>query len=108
MTTQIAAPSSGLLPQVKGPEMNDRDYVNDMLSFEKYMSNGYNVGLNEAQNPKLHMEIQNILNDVHRCQFDLFNLMFQNGWYKMKAADKQEVSQAHTQFSNYKTQFPVF
>lgn len=108
MTTQIAMPESGILPQVKGPEMNDRDYVNDILAFEKYISNGYNVGLNEAQNPKLHMQIQNILNDVHRCQFDLFNLMFQNGWYKMKAADKQEVSQAHNQFSNYKTQFPVF
>lgn len=108
MTTQITMPQSGILPQVKGPEMNDRDYVNDMLSFEKYLSNGYNVGLNEAQNPKLHMQIQNILNDVHRCQFDLFNLMFQNGWYKMKAADQQEVSQAHNQFSNYKTQFPIF
>jgi len=108
MTTEIAMPQSNQLPQVKGPEMNDRDFVNDMLSFEKYLSVGYNVALNEAQNPKLHQHVQNILNDVHRSQFDLFNLMFQNGWYKMKAVDQQEISQAHNQFSNYRTQFPTF
>lgn len=108
MTTQIAMPQSGQLPKVKGPEMNDRDFLNDMLSFEKYLSDGYNVGLNEAQNPNLHQKIGNILNDVHECQFELFNQMFQKGWYKMKAADTQEISQVHTQFSNYKSQFPIF
>jgi spore coat protein CotF len=108
LTTQIAMPSSGQLPKVKGPEMNDRDLVNDMLSFEKYLSAGYNVGLNEAQNPALHQQIQLILNDTHQCQFEMFNLMFEHGWYKMKAADQQEVGQAYTQFSNYRTQFPSF
>ncbi len=108
MPTQIAKPQTGNLPQVKGPEMNDRDFVNDMLSFEKYLTVGYTVGLNEMQNPKLHQQIQNILNDVHRSQFDLFNLMFENGWYKMNEADTQEIGKTHNQFSNYKTQFPNF
>lgn len=108
MVTEIAMKQSGQLPKVKGPEMNDRDLINDILAFQKYMTNGYNTGLNEMQNPKLHEDVQNILNDIHHNQWDAFNLMFQKGWYKMKAADPQELSSTHTQYSNYKSQFPNF
>ncbi|RAV19900.1 spore coat protein [Paenibacillus contaminans] len=108
MAVELAMPKSPNEPQVKGPEMNDRDYINDILTQEKYLTSGYNTGLNEMQNPQLHQTIQQILNDVHQSQTQLFNLMFQNGWYKMKAADAQEITQAHTQFNNYKTQFPSF
>ncbi len=108
MTTQIAMPESGQMPEVKGPQMNDRDRLNDILSFEKYLSYGYNTGLNEMQNPQLHKAVQDILVDVHQMQTQIFDHMFQKGWYKMKAADMQDISQAHTQFTNYKTQFPVF
>jgi len=105
---QIAVPQSGQLPQVKGPEFNDRDRINDILAYEKYLTSGYNTGLNEMQNPRLHQKISMILQDTHQTQFNLFNLMFQKGWYKMKAADMQEAAQAHQQFSGYKSQFPVF
>ncbi len=108
MTTKIAVSQTGQLPKEKGPELNDRDRINDILAFEKYLSNGYNVGLNEAQNPKLHKEVQNILISVHDAQYKLFNLMFEKGWYKMPAADKEEISNTHKQFSNYSTQFPSF
>lgn len=108
MATQIAVPQSGQLPQVKGPELNDRDRINDILSYEKYLTSGYNVGLNEMQNPSLHQKISTILQDVHQTQFQLFDLMFQKGWYKMNAADNQEISKAHQQFTDYKTQFPTF
>ncbi|MBO9608270.1 MAG: spore coat protein [Paenibacillaceae bacterium] len=108
MATEIAMPKKPGEPQVKGPEMNDRDRLNDILSTEKYLTAAYNVGLNEMQNPALHQTVQRVLNDVHDTQSQLFDLMFQNGWYKMKAADAQEITQAHQQFSNYRTQFPTF
>lgn len=108
LNTEIGMPQTGQLPQVKGPEMNERDLLNDLLACEKSMTVGYNVGLNEMQNPKLHAEIQQILNNTHQMQQQLFDLMFRKGWYKMKAADQAEISQAHTQFSNYSTQFPQF
>ena len=108
MATQIAMPQTGQLPKVKGPQMNDRDWLNDVLSMEKYMTDGYNTGLHEMQNPKLHNVIQAIMNDHHQCGWDAFNLMFQKGWYKMKAADQQEISQTYTQFDQYRSQFPAF
>lgn len=108
MTTQIAMnkPSSESQPQ--GPEMSDRDRINDVLSFEKYITQGYNTGLNEMQNPSLHQTVQNILIDAHKTQFQIFDQMWQKGWYKLKAAEQQEISQAHQQFTDYKTQFPKF
>jgi spore coat protein CotF len=106
MPTTIAMPPSDQLPKVKGPEINDRDLINDILSYEKYMSHGFGVGLNEMQMPKLHQAVNDILNDVHKSQFELFDVMFQNGWYKMKAADQNEIQQAYQQFNGYKTQFP--
>ncbi|WP_248926495.1 spore coat protein [Paenibacillus hamazuiensis] len=108
MAAQIAVPQTGQLPKVKGPEINDRDRINDILSFEKYLTNGYNTGLNEMQNPKLRQTVFDILNDIHQLQFKIFDTMFQKGWYKMKAADQQEIGQIQQQFANYKTQFPQF
>ncbi len=108
MAVEIAMPQTGQLPQVKGPEMNDRDWINDVLSCAKHLTVNYNIALNEMQCPKLHEDVQQILNDTHQVQWDAFNLMFQKGWYKMKAADQQEIMKKKTQFTDYKTQFPTF
>jgi len=108
MSLEIAKPQTGQLPKVKGPEMNDRDRINDILAQQKYLSYGYNTGLHEMQNPKLHKEIESILTDVNKTHDQLFNLMFEKGWYKMKVADQQEISKVQQQFANYSTQFPKF
>ncbi|AFH59841.1 spore coat protein [Paenibacillus caseinilyticus] len=108
MTVEIANPQTGQLPKVKTPEMNDRDYINDLLSFEKYLSGGFNTGLQEMQNPKLHETVQGILSDIHNSQFQVFDMMFRKGWYKMKAAESAEIEKIRTQFANYSSQFPEF
>jgi spore coat protein CotF len=106
MSARIAQPQSGQLPQAKGPEMNDRDRLNEVLNYEKYLSFGYNTGLNEMQNPDLHRDVEQILHDVHALQFQLFEEMFKHGWYKMTAADAQEIAKAYQQFNGYHAQFP--
>lgn len=109
MTTQtIAKPKPAGEPQVKGPQMNDRDRLNDILTLEKSLTTSYNTALNELQNPNLHQTAQTILNDVHAQQLQVFNQMWEKGWYKIKAANQQEISQTHQQFSGYRTQFPQF
>jgi spore coat protein CotF len=108
MTVELAMPKTAGEPQVKGPELNERDRINDILATEKHMTNGYNVGLNEMQNPQLRKVIQEVLRNTQNAQAQIFDLMFQKGWYKMKVADKQEVEAAKTQFTNYSTQIPQF
>ncbi|MBC8079081.1 MAG: spore coat protein, partial [Gorillibacterium sp.] len=74
----------------------------------KYMTQGYNTGLNELQNPELHQTVSGILSDLHETEFGLFNTMFDNGWYKIGVADQQEIKQAYNQFNDYQSQFPNF
>jgi spore coat protein CotF len=39
-------------------------------------------------------------------QFQVFDKMWQKGWYKIEAADQQKIQQAYQQFNGYKSQFP--
>lgn len=105
MSVEIATPEAAN-ETAQGPEFSDRDRLNDILTMEKYMTSSYNTGLNEMQNPKLHETIQGILGDEHNMQFQVFDKMWQKGWYKIEAADKQKIQQAYQQFNGYKSQFP--
>jgi spore coat protein CotF len=103
---QIANPQSGQLPQVKGPEMNDRDFLNDGLSTCKYLTDSLNVAVREASHEQLHADMLQILTETHQSARELYNFMFQNGWYKLEAEEQQKLQQAYQQFSGYSTQFP--
>lgn len=102
----IKNPKPPYEPQVKGPEMNDRDRVNDILALEKYLTDSFNVSAREASHPQLHQDIMTILNETHQCQYEMYELMFRKGHYKLEAEEQNKLDQAHKQFSNYSTQFP--
>jgi spore coat protein CotF len=105
-SNQIANQQTGQLPKVKGPEMNDRDFINDGLSACKHLTDSLNIAVREASHDQLHNDILQILNETHQSCRELYTLMFQNGWYKLEAEDQQKLDQAYKQFSNYSTQFP--
>jgi spore coat protein CotF len=90
----------------KTPQMNDRDFINDMLATEKYMTDSYCTALNEASHEGLYKDVQAIFNETQDCQRNLFNVMFEKGWYKFDAVQQQTLDQSYQQFSGYSTQFP--
>lgn len=103
---EIANPQSGQLPQVKGPQMNDRDFLNDGLATCKYLTDGLNVAVREASHQQLHADMLQILTETHQSAREMYNLMFQKGWYKLEAEEQQKLGQAQQQFSGYSSQFP--
>ncbi|WP_160726153.1 spore coat protein [Bacillus sp. USDA818B3_A] len=103
---QIANPQTGELPKVKSPEMNDRDYINDALSTCKYITDSLNIAVREASHDQLHQELLQLLNETHQSAREMYNLMFQHGWYKLEAEEQQKIDQAYQQFNNYSSQFP--
>ena len=103
---QIANPQSGQLPQVKGPQMNDRDFLNDGLSTCKYLTDSLNIAVREASHGQLHADMLQILTETHQSAREMYNLMFQNGWYKLEAEEQQKLQQTQQQFSGYSSQFP--
>lgn len=75
-------------------EMNERDYLNDLLETEKNMSVNLTIALNEASNEELYNKIKDIYENVKQSQRDLFELMFRNGWYCLEKAEDQKITQS--------------
>ncbi|MBD7939418.1 MULTISPECIES: spore coat protein [Cytobacillus] len=90
----------------KTSQMNDRDFTNDLLAMEKYMSDSYSIYLNEASNQTLYGDFMRIFTETKNEQRHLYNLMFERGWYSLDAADQQSLQQSYQQFQGYSTQFP--
>ncbi|KGX85755.1 spore coat protein [Pontibacillus litoralis] len=90
----------------KNAQMNERDFINDMLATEKYMTDSFCTALNEASCDHLYQDISTIFNETQDCQRNLYNLMFKNGWYSLEAAEQQKIQQSHQQFSGYTNQLP--
>ncbi|KGE19770.1 spore coat protein [Paenibacillus wynnii] len=102
----IKNPKPPYEPKVKGPELNDRDRVNDILAMEKYLTDSFNISAREASHPELHDDILTVLNETHQCQYGMYELMFQKGHYKLEAEEQRKLDQAYKQFDNYSSQFP--
>ncbi|ARK31987.1 spore coat protein [Halalkalibacter krulwichiae] len=90
----------------KTPQMNDRDFINDVLSCAKSMTNNYSVALNELSHDQLYQDLSQIFNETQDCQRELYNVMFRKGFYGLEAAEQQKLQQSYQQFSGYRTQFP--
>lgn len=89
-------------PKVEVPEtieMNDRDYINDILETEKNMSDNLNIALNEASNNTLYEEIFTIFTETKNCQRELYNMMFKKGWYSLEKAEENKVTQKCNELS---------
>ncbi|QTN00233.1 spore coat protein [Sediminibacillus dalangtanensis] len=91
----------------KTPQMSERDFVNDVLASEKYLTGAYSIALNEASNQGLYQDLAAIFKETQDCQRNLYNLMFKNGWYSLEKADQHKIQQAYQQYSGYMNQFPA-
>lgn len=89
----------------KGPVFSDRDRLNDLLATEKWLTDGYNVFLRETSHESLFNEVLNILNETHHAARDIFNLMFEKGWYSLQAEQTKKIEQQHQKFAGYENQF---
>ena len=87
------------------PDMNDRDYIDLMLNDEKKMTvMGYGNAMNEASNNQLYDEINKISQETQNKQREIYNLMFQKGWYSVSAEQKQKLDQTYQKFQGYMPQ----
>ncbi len=83
------------------PDMNERDFLNDILVNEKYITNGLNTFSREASHQDLFNDVKQILNETHDCARDIYNVMFKEGFYELEAAESQKISKTQQKFSDY-------
>ena len=74
-------------------EMNNENYLNDILETEKNMSVNMTIALNEASNKMLFDQIFEIYKDVKLAQRDLYNMAFQKGWYSLEKAENTKIDE---------------
>jgi spore coat protein CotF len=74
--------------------MGDKEILNDCLSSTKATTGLYNTFANECVNPQLRMDFLNILKEEHDIQNELFSDMQSRGWYTVKGAKPEDVTQA--------------
>lgn len=76
----------------KSINMNDCDYLNDMLETEKNMGVNLCIALNEASNNELYEEIFDFFEDVKEAGRDLYELAFKKGWYSLEKETPEKIS----------------
>ncbi|RDI41420.1 spore coat protein [Falsibacillus pallidus] len=94
------------VPIPQTPQMNDRDLINDVLAMEKYMTASYCTALNEASHDALYQDLLAIFTETQNAQRQLFNTMYQKGWYKLDQAELQKLQQSSQKHQSYSSQFP--
>ena len=78
----------------------DKDIMTDLLSSQKFVTDGYNTSVNECATPSLKCDMLNILNKEHQIQGDVFSEMQRRGWYPTEAAEQQKISQVKQKYQS--------
>lgn len=75
-----------------GKTLNDKDYMNSLLSFLKEIVKNYATALTEASNEFLYNEYKNMFDIYSKLQRDVYELMFRKGWYVLEVAEQNKIN----------------
>ncbi len=68
----------------EGLNLNDKDYMTNLLSTLKAMVKDMTVALTEASNSKIYSEYKNMYEELLKLQRASYELMFKLGWYTLE------------------------
>ena len=81
-------------------EMNDENYLNDILETEKNMGVNFTYALNEASNETLFNEIYEMFKQIKASQINLFELSFRKGFYTLEKAETNKINEEYNTLLN--------
>lgn len=76
----------------KGTGINDKDYMNSLLSCLKEMVKNYAIALTEASNETIYNEYKTMFDNYSNLQREVFEIMFRKGWYSLEKAETLKVN----------------
>ena len=79
----------------KGTKLNDKDYMNSLLSSLKEMVKNYSVALTEASNETLYSEYKTMFDEYSKLQREVYEVMFRKGWYSLEKAEQQKLDKKY-------------
>ena len=75
-----------------GKSLNDKDYLNCLLTTLKEMVKNYATVLTEASNENLYNNYKEMFDRYSKMQREVYELMFRNGWYSLEKAEMQKIN----------------
>lgn len=82
-----------------GMALNDKDYINSLLSCLKEMEKNYVIAMSEASNEQLYDTYKNIFLTISSLEREAYELMFRKGWYTLEKEEKQKIAQKYQMLS---------
>ncbi len=79
--------------------MNDKDYINKLLTCLKEMVKNYSISLTEASNEVLYSKYKEMFLKYSDMQRRVFELMFRKGWYELEQVDNNKLKEKYNLFS---------
>lgn len=92
MNNQITNPKQEI---PTGMNLNDKDYINLLLSCLKEMTKNYATSLTEASNENLYKKYKEMFDTYSSLQREVYELVFRKGWYALEQAETKKVMSKH-------------
>lgn len=89
-------------PETKVPtgiSLNEKDYITSLLSCLKEMVKNYTIAMTEASNENLFTQYKDTFDSLMALQREVYEVMFQNGWYKLEKAETQKIASKYQTLS---------
>lgn len=83
-----------------GTKLNDKDYLNCLLSSLKEMVKNYSVVLTEASCENLYNLHKETYDKYLQMQRNVYELAFRKGWYTLEVAEANKISEKYLTLNN--------
>lgn len=87
--------SNEKVPVEGGIELNDKDYINSVLSTLKELVKNYAVSLTEASNEVLYSKYKAMFDEYSSLQREVYEVMFRFGWYELEKSDTNKIDEKY-------------
>jgi len=84
----------------QGMQISDKDILQVCLNESKHMAAALNIYIQEATSEQLRRDYMTVLGDIYSQEKQIFDYMQQKGFYNVKNATPQDISQAQSKFSS--------
>lgn len=78
---------------------SDKEIATNLLVTLKHMKSEYNTFSQEVSNEELFKEVDTLYQDLSAQQRKVYEMMKEQGWYKMTSDSEKNISKAYTKFS---------
>lgn len=78
-----------------GINLNEKDYLNCLLTTLKEIEKNYVTSMTEASNEHLYNSYNSVFEKITNLQRETYELMFKKGWYSLEQADEQKINEKY-------------